>query len=181
MTDTELEAEAIKSGTGVSALITNSQGDYLLHLRDDIEGICWPGYWTPVGGRPEPGESPDTVAREVAEETGLIIPLEEFTTVQQRNAEHLGKGPIAVYTGHWDGDAHALPSPRASCSTGSRSRCSHDSAYPRGAERRSPSTRMRGRASPFRRRTPAPDHQPLRPLQPDHRGRLRVLSGAASA
>ncbi|MFV8132270.1 NUDIX domain-containing protein [Streptomyces syringium] len=110
MTDTQLQAEAIEAGTGVSALITNSRGEYLLHLRDDIEGICWPGYWTPVGGRPEPGESPaDTVAREVAEETGLTIPLEEFTTVQQRNAEHLGTGPIAIYTGHWDGDAHALP------------------------------------------------------------------------
>ncbi|WKX74384.1 NUDIX hydrolase [Streptomyces sp. XD-27] len=51
----------------------------------------------------------DAIAREVKEETGLSIPLTELTTVQQRNAEHLGKGPIAVYQGRWDGDAHALP------------------------------------------------------------------------
>ncbi|MFF4223939.1 NUDIX domain-containing protein [Streptomyces sp. L500] len=66
MTETQLQAEAIEAGTGVSALITNSRAEYPLHLRDGTEGICWPGYWTPVGGRPEPGESlADTVAREV--------------------------------------------------------------------------------------------------------------------
>ncbi|CCB76077.1 conserved protein of unknown function [Streptantibioticus cattleyicolor NRRL 8057 = DSM 46488] len=94
----------------MAVLITNSQGEYLLHLRDDIEGICWPGYWALVGGSPEPGEPlADAIARELKEETGLTIALEEFATVAQRGAEDLGKGPIAVYQGHWDGDAHALP------------------------------------------------------------------------
>ncbi|MGK5544057.1 NUDIX domain-containing protein [Streptomyces sp. URMC 127] len=110
MTDTQPPAQAVALRTGVSALITNRHGEYLLHLRDDIPGICWPGYWAPVGGRPEPDESLDAaIARELQEETGLTIPLTAFTTVEQKNAEHLGKGPIAIYTGRWDGDAHALP------------------------------------------------------------------------
>ncbi|AJT68712.1 NUDIX domain-containing protein [Streptomyces chattanoogensis] len=110
MTGTAPSPQRTTPGTGTSALITNSQGEYLLHLRDNIEGICWPGYWAPIGGRPEPGEPlADAIARELKEETGLTIPLTAFTTVHQDNAEHPGKGSIAVYTGHWDGDAHALP------------------------------------------------------------------------
>ncbi|TVL88440.1 NUDIX domain-containing protein [Streptomyces sp. SAJ15] len=108
MTDAQPPAQAVALRTGVSALITNRRGEYLLHLRDDISGICWPGYWAPVGGRPNPGESLDAaIARELQEETGLTIPLTAFTTVDQKNVEQ--KGLIAIYTGQWDGDAHALP------------------------------------------------------------------------
>ncbi len=33
-----------------------------------------PGYWTPAGGRIEPGESPEqTVVREMAEEVGVVV------------------------------------------------------------------------------------------------------------
>jgi 8-oxo-dGTP pyrophosphatase MutT (NUDIX family) len=67
--------------TGTAALLVNSRGEYLLHLRDAQKPICDPGTWSLAGG-PEPGESPDeAVAREIREETGLVIPgLTRFTT-----------------------------------------------------------------------------------------------------
>ncbi|MEU2513387.1 NUDIX hydrolase [Streptomyces syringium] len=50
-------------GTGSSPFEPSSD-------RTAVGAVIAPGYWTPVGGRPEPGESlADTVAREVAEET----------------------------------------------------------------------------------------------------------------
>lgn len=49
------------------------RGDrYLIHRRAD--GVYMPGYWTPLSGRLEPGETQqDAVVREVAEEVGLLV------------------------------------------------------------------------------------------------------------
>jgi 8-oxo-dGTP pyrophosphatase MutT (NUDIX family) len=38
------------------------------------EGVVFPGYWTPLSGRVEPGESQaDALVREVHEEVGLVV------------------------------------------------------------------------------------------------------------
>ncbi|MCS6872314.1 MAG: NUDIX domain-containing protein [Anaerolineae bacterium] len=53
---------------GVIAVINNPQGETLLQRRSDN------GLWSLVGGIPDPGEEPaDALAREVLEETGMIV------------------------------------------------------------------------------------------------------------
>lgn len=61
---------------GAIAIITDSQGRLLLHLRDDIDGIAWPGYWSVLGGGCDPGEHPDqTIVRELDEEAATPSPV----------------------------------------------------------------------------------------------------------
>ncbi|MEU3721384.1 NUDIX hydrolase [Streptomyces sp. NPDC031705] len=96
---------------GTAALLVDSSGRYLLHLRDANKEICDPGTWSIPGGDRE-GEEParEAVARELWEETGLAVPLEEFTVVDSVGPGG-AKGRIRVYLGSWDGDADALPCP----------------------------------------------------------------------
>ncbi|MDH6108134.1 8-oxo-dGTP pyrophosphatase MutT (NUDIX family) [Kitasatospora sp. MAP12-15] len=93
--------------TSADTMITNGRGEILLQLRDDIEGICWPGYWhTPGGGR-EPGESPyETARRELLEEAGIdvpgllpldVVPYGDHDTVAER-----------YFHAIWDGDPQEL-------------------------------------------------------------------------
>lgn len=87
--------------TSAAALIVNSAGKYLLHLRDNIPGICDPGAWSLLGGGRKPGETlEETINRELQEETGLRIPgLTKFTVTE---------GCIQIFRGSWEGDAAAL-------------------------------------------------------------------------
>ena len=49
-------------------------GGFLLQLRDDIEGIWFPGMWGGFGGSLEPGESPvQAMQRELEEELGILF------------------------------------------------------------------------------------------------------------
>ncbi|WP_030487011.1 NUDIX domain-containing protein [Micromonospora chokoriensis] len=93
---------------GAVALIFDDSGDLLLHLRDDISGISWPGYWSVLGGGCDPGESPrQAVERELLEEAGLV--LDEITELFQVQDEFGSGQLITFFFGRWNGQPHLLP------------------------------------------------------------------------
>ncbi|MFE5557850.1 NUDIX domain-containing protein [Streptomyces sp. NPDC056544] len=99
---------------GTAALLVDSRGRYLLHLRDANKDICDPGTWSvPGGGREGEETAAQAVERELLEETGLSVPLEPFTVVSCHGPGPDGptEGRIQVYLGAWDGDADELPCP----------------------------------------------------------------------
>jgi 8-oxo-dGTP diphosphatase len=96
------------SARGAVAIIKNQRGELLLHLRDDLVGIAWPGFWSVLGGRCDPGETPaDAIVRELQEEAGLAVDdLTELFEVRDLD----GSGQlITVFAAHWDGDETLLP------------------------------------------------------------------------
>ncbi|ROO85418.1 NUDIX domain-containing protein [Actinocorallia herbida] len=96
---------------GAGALVVNDAGEYLLHLRDDIPGICDPGAWSLIGGNRDSGEtSEETIRRELKEEAGLDLPdLVRFTVAESVGHDGLAKGRVQVFRAVWNGDAAALP------------------------------------------------------------------------
>ncbi|MBZ4318366.1 NUDIX domain-containing protein [Streptomyces huiliensis] len=94
---------------GTAALIVNRRGEYLLHLRDNIPGICDPGTWSLLGGGRERDETPEAaIARELDEEAGLFLPeLKRFAVVPAHPDTETDL--ITVFLGQWDGAAEALP------------------------------------------------------------------------
>ncbi|MFK0256392.1 NUDIX domain-containing protein [Streptomyces sp. NPDC090445] len=95
---------------GTAALLVDSRGRYLLHLRDaNKPHICDPGTWSIPGGYREAGETcRNAVERELLEETGLVLPLEPFTVVDAHGPDGT-EARVQVYLGHWDGNADELP------------------------------------------------------------------------
>jgi len=64
----------VDTNNGVGVILVDRRGRFLLQLRDDIEGIAWPGMWGIVGGAIEVGEWPyDAAVRETEEEVGQRI------------------------------------------------------------------------------------------------------------
>jgi 8-oxo-dGTP diphosphatase len=56
-------------------LLFDAAGRVLLQLRDDAPGVAYPGTWSLFGGGVEDGETlRQAMVREIAEETGLILP-----------------------------------------------------------------------------------------------------------
>jgi 8-oxo-dGTP diphosphatase len=93
---------------GAIAIISDSHGRLLLHLRDDVEGIAWPGYWSVLGGGCDPGECPDqAIVRELDEEAGLSP--QRLRLLFQVPDVHGSGQLLSVYSGFWDGDETALP------------------------------------------------------------------------
>ncbi|WP_405004519.1 NUDIX domain-containing protein [Kitasatospora purpeofusca] len=106
--DTLSQDKAAAEPRGAVAIITNRRDELLLHLRDDVEGIAWPGHWSLLGGGCDPGESPaEAIVRELDEEAGLdagsLRPLFEIH-------DWHGSGQlITFFASSWDGDETALP------------------------------------------------------------------------
>ncbi len=60
----------------VTAILQNPQGQVLLHQRDEKPGLPFAGYWSTLGGKVEPLESPEeAMRRELLEEIGLAVPV----------------------------------------------------------------------------------------------------------
>ncbi|MEO0903299.1 MAG: NUDIX hydrolase [Pseudomonadota bacterium] len=83
----------IAAGPHDGAKVALFLGDQIISiLRDDLVHIPYPNLWDLPGGGREPGETPfETVARELHEELGLVLP------------------PAAV---HWQSAFPARPDPR---------------------------------------------------------------------
>jgi 8-oxo-dGTP pyrophosphatase MutT (NUDIX family) len=71
----------LRGADAVAALLVLEDGRYVLQLRDDIEGIFYPGHWGCFGGAVERGETPrEALRRELKEELELeVAAFEEFT------------------------------------------------------------------------------------------------------
>lgn len=90
-----------------SALIHDGCGRYLLHLRDQRDGIWEPGVFALLGGGREKGDSclAATLRRELDEETpGLkVADLLPYAVEEATSVEGLAV-PIQVFAGRWNGD-----------------------------------------------------------------------------
>ncbi|WP_201449677.1 NUDIX domain-containing protein [Bradyrhizobium sp. Ai1a-2] len=77
---------------GAAAIVIDTDGRFLMQLRDNKPGIVDPGKISLFGGRREGNESfKDCVAREIHEELGCYLPPERFE-----------------YLARWSGSDHAI-------------------------------------------------------------------------
>ncbi|MEL0340263.1 MAG: NUDIX hydrolase [Synechococcus sp.] len=83
----------------VAIAMIECDGRWLLQLRDDIEGILYPGQWALFGGHLDPGETPEVaLRRELEEEINWagsdLTPWFELRDGQR--IRHFFRGPLAV-------------------------------------------------------------------------------------
>ena len=83
----------------VAIAMIECDGRWLLQLRDDIEGILYPGQWALFGGHLDPGETPEVaLRRELEEEINWagsdLAPW--FELRDEQRIRHFFRGPLAV-------------------------------------------------------------------------------------
>ncbi|MFB6517664.1 NUDIX domain-containing protein [Streptomyces sp. NPDC056401] len=113
VTAPQLRAKLLASGLdgrieplNASTLIHDGRGKYLLHLRDDVEGIWEPGAWSLLGGGREPEDVSleATARRELWEEAGLALPVLEPFAVDVATGTNGMAVPVQIFCGRWTGD-----------------------------------------------------------------------------
>ncbi|MFJ3212771.1 NUDIX hydrolase [Streptomyces flaveolus] len=94
-----------------SALIHDGHGRYLLHLRDQREGIWAPGTFALLGGGRTPADVSleATLRRELAEEVpGLEVEgLTPYALEEDTGVDGLAV-PVQVFEGRWNGDPETV-------------------------------------------------------------------------
>lgn len=68
-------------------IVENTEGEVLLLLRENKSTAIYPKHWTLIGGKVEPGETPEMAAqRQLEEETGMKTSLSSWKRYER---EHL--------------------------------------------------------------------------------------------
>ena len=83
----------------IAVAVLERDGAWLLQLRDDIDGIVFPGTWGLFGGHLDAGETPEQgLRRELVEEIGWQAgPLELwFSQEEPHRVLHVFRGPLNV-------------------------------------------------------------------------------------
>ncbi|MEI6381163.1 MAG: NUDIX domain-containing protein [Cyanobacteriota bacterium ELA615] len=83
------------------AILYNTQGQFLIQLRDDTPGIVYPNHWGLFGGHMEEHETPSqTVKRELKEEIGIEIDgLKSFRVYElEGRIRHVFSAPLNIST-----------------------------------------------------------------------------------
>ena len=83
----------------IAVAMIERQGQWLLQLRDDIEGIVHPGTWGLFGGHLDPGETPEqALRRELLEEISWQPTAVELVMVHHihRRTAHVFQAELSV-------------------------------------------------------------------------------------
>ncbi|WP_030021731.1 NUDIX domain-containing protein, partial [Streptomyces monomycini] len=92
-------------------LLHDGHGRYLLHLRDQLDGIWQPGVFSLLGGQREVSDATleATLRRELAEETPGLKPVgvAPYVLQQETSVEGLTV-PVQVFAARWSGDPDSV-------------------------------------------------------------------------